>query len=302
MAKVSKKGLLGIAVLLSLVTSMLLYNFLKNATKSSVVRAEATVVVAGKNIAARTKITPDMVKEVKMPKEYIQPGAVTSVKTAVGIIARENITNGEQLLDRMLSLPGKATNFSDLIPPDKRALTVAVSEVTGVAGFIKPGDYVDVIVTFDSNTAGDNVSDMILQNVLVLAVNHDTQSNITGKVSAKETIKNAVKAMTVTLAVSPDEASKVTLAEEKGRIRLALRPYMPQEAFVITRAVTPKDLVGNLGKPVNDNNQAVTAPPAPAAAPAPKPAATAVSERSAVPEGKTIQVIRGTKVDNVPVN
>ena len=72
-------------------------------------------------------------------------------------------------------------------------MTVAVNEVTGVAGFVKAGDYTDIVVTFDANTVGDNVSHVLMQNILVLAANRDTEIGVTDttvKESAKEISKS----------------------------------------------------------------------------------------------------------------
>ena len=289
MIKLSNKSLLAIAVVLSLMTALLLYNYLKGVSNRQAGREGVSVVVAKTDIAPKTKITPEMVEAVKVPPEYIQPGAVQSLDKVIGIVVREHIVNGEQISERRLVREGRAVGFTGVIPRDKRAVTVAVTEVTGVAGFVKAGDYVDVVVTFDANMVGDHASQVVLQNILVLAANRDMEIN-PAEPAAKENGKEPLKAGTVTIAVSPDEAARITLAEDRGKIRLALRPYLPANSIVISSPITPKDLVGVHSSPLKNEQQPVqavqmdrqeAAPPMP----------------QIVPENRGIQVIRGTKVE-----
>lgn len=306
MAKLSNKGLLGIALVLSLVTSLLIYNYLQRAVGKADLKEGVTVVVAKADIPAKTKITAEMVQQIKVPAEYLQPGGVQDVKNVVGVIAREPIVAGEQITERRLVRESKSVGFTGMIPRDKRALTIAVSEITGVASFIKPGDYVDVIVTFEQGMVGDNVSYMMLQNILVLAANRDAEAGAGN--GAKEAAKEAVKATTVTLAVTPDEAAKLTLAEDKGKVRLALRPYLPLNSFEITNTITPKELVGAQYSPIQNQPNAGGQQVQPVA-PAPpqyyiSPPQPVAPPRDVAPDtnSKGIQVIRGTKTENIPVN
>lgn len=288
MAKLSTKALVVIALGLSFVFAFLIYGYLGNlatrATKDSV-----PVVVAKVDIPPKTRITAEMVQEARIPADYVQPGAITELSQVVGVVAREQIIATEQITQRRLLLEGKSVGFTGIIPPDKRAVTVGVSDVTGVAGFVKAGDYVDVVITFEQTVVGDHASKVVLQNLQVLAANRDTEAGV-----ADSANKTALKSSTVTLAVTPDEAAQLTLGEEKGKIRLALRPYLPSDELVAVNAFTPKDLMGVHESPVQkrgggSNGSAETAP-APASAPA-APASTANHD-----SGSGIQVIRGTKV------
>lgn len=280
MAKLSSKGLLVIALVLSLITSLLVYNYLKGVT-AKMNKQSLPVVVAKINIPPKTKITAEMVHEVLIPTDYIQPGAVQGLSSALGIMTRENIIAGEQVTQQRLVIDGKSVGFSGIIPRDKRAISVAVTEVTGVAGFVKPGDYVDVLVTFDKADIGEHASQMVLQNIQVLAADREAISG--PKETSKDKKDPALSATTVTMAVSPDEAARLTIAEEKGKIRLALRPYLPSEGTVPATTVTTKDLVGSFAPPAPPESSGGSAPPAP-------------------PQPSGIQMIRGTKVETVPVH
>ena len=285
MAKLSNRNLLFIALLLSSITALLVYQYLKGVTGGPLIAEGVSVIVAKVDILPKTKITLEMVSEVKVPPEYMQPGAVTSLDKVVGIMAREQIVSGEQISERRLVLESKSVGFTGIIPRDRRAVTVAVNEVTGVAGFVKAGDYVDVVVSFDASAVGDNASQVVMQNILVLAANRDTEIG-TADITVKESVKEANKMGTVTMAVTPDEAAKLSLADEKGKIRLALRPYLPTHSLVLTEAVTPKDLVGIHVSPVKNEQVPPTSNPPNAV------------ERQNSPSIKGPKVIRGTKIEN----
>lgn len=289
MAKLSNRNLLFIAVLLSFLTAVLVYHYLKGVTNVPMIAESMSVVVAKVDIPPKTKITLEMVSEVKVPVTYIQPGTITSLDKVVGIISREQIVSGEQISERRLVRESKSVGFAGIIPRDHRAITVAVNEVTGVAGFVKAGDYVDVVVNFDAGVTGDHLSQVIMQNILVLAANRDTEIS-TGDTTVKDSVKDVNKMGTVTIAVTPDEAAKLSLADEKGKIRLALRPYLPSNSLVLTEAVTPKDLVGIHISPLKNEQTPATQstyterpnPPVPAVQPI---------------LSSGVKVIRGTKIE-----
>jgi len=274
-AKLSGRGLLMIALVLSLLTSVLVYSYLKGVANQAA-KQGTPVIVAKVDIPPKTLITAEMVQETSVPPEYIQPGAIIAMTDVVGITSREQIVAGEQITQRRLAVQGQTRGFAGTIPNDKRAVTVAVTEVTGVAGFVKAGDYVDILVTFDTNTVGENVSQIVLQNLLVLAVDRETKDK-----------KEAGK-MTVTLAVTPVEAARLTVADEKGKIRMALRPYISTSAVIAANGVTPKELVGSYAAPEKTSSDSGGA-----RASAPPPV---------IPPSTGIQVIRGTKVETAATN
>lgn len=290
--KLSKKGLFGIAVVLSAVLAAMIYYYL------STPRAGQTVIVAKTDILPKTVITESMVKETSIPKEYIQPNTIQDKTKVVGGIAKDKITAGEQITARRLVLSGKPAGFTGIIPKDKRAMTVAVTEVTGVAGFTKAGDYVDVIVTIDQQQAkSEPASQIILQNIPVLAANRVLEEDNNSGV-ADDVKKNAPKMNTVTLAVTPTEAVHLALGDEKGKIRLVLRPFMASDERINATMVTAQSLFGN---------QAV------------QPATTYISQPTELDNGpyeyishetskqisqpvsNTIQMIRGTKSEIISV-
>ncbi len=290
MTKVSKKSLLLVAVALSGLFAFMLYRYLNTPTDAE------TVIVAKTDIAPKTTITNDMIKEVSVPKDYMQPNVLTDKKKVVGSISREAVIAGEQITARRLVVAGKSSGFTGIIPKDKRAMTVDVTEETGVAGFPKPGDYVDVIVTFDQQDLGGPVSQIVLQNLQVLATNHEIENGeVTTTTANKSSSSSVSKSNTVTLAVNPQEAAQLALSDEKGKVRLALRPFLAFDSVVATTAVTPASIVGN-----KDTTQVPTYT---------QPSVQAeyvsyeASNDSYVPKtDKSIQMIRGTKIETLSVN
>lgn len=276
----SNKRLLAIALILSTITSGLVYYYLRSTTPAKV-QDMVTVVVAKTDIPPKTVVSPSMVEIKRIPAAYVRPNAINDLDVAVGKLTLEYIAGSEQLTKRQLLLGDKPPGFTGLIPPDRRAITVAVNEVKGVAGLVKPGDYVDVVATFAENTVGMDVSRIMLQNILVLAVNRNT--GLEAEAAAKDEKSPGKAASTVTLAVTPAEATKLTLAASKGEIHLALRPYLPAIDYDVALPVTPQDIVGS-------QKLAVAGAPLP---PDPAPAPAAVGG---------IQLIRGTSVEIMPLN
>lgn len=284
MEKLPKRSLFVIALVLSLVTASMIYTFLQSAATQTKTSIGEIVLVAKTNIPNKTQIVPEMVQELRVPREYIQPGAVRDLTKAVGTMTREEIVAGEQLLERRLLLPGAKAGFSWVIPPGKRALTVAATDVTGVAGLLKAGDYVDVLVTFDAQIAGGAVTQMAMQNIAVLAVNRDSLAGSDNESAAKEAAKDLTrsKLATVTLAVSPVDAARITLAEEKGKVKLALRPYFQEAAAYTAQPVSPADIVGD-SKPRQVAQSSAES-------------AGTSSGRSSSGNNSGIVIIRGTKI------
>lgn len=309
MAKLSGKGMLGIAAVLSLVTAMLVYNYLAGAVNKTA-QNMLPVIIAKVDIPPKTRITADMIQISNVPAEYVQPGAVQDSKEILGMLVREPIVAGEQITNRRLFIEGKSGGFTGLIPIGKRAVTVAVTDVTGVAGFIKPGDCVDVAVTFDATTAGDYIGDVIIKNVLVLAVNHETEAGAVNSEKDKDK-KEPVKTATVTLAVNAIDVHYLAVGDDRGKIRLALRPYLEEPGFTFTKPITARELMGR--PPITEKQ---TAPPSTTEnsmterkrqyaednSVKPRRIESSSGVKSSGVEGKGIFMIRGTKVETVQVN
>lgn len=226
--------------------------------------ASNKVVVAAVDIEPGTKINPEMLSTLDWPASAMPPGAFTDIKELQDRVPRFGVVRGEPLLERKLAPQGTLGGLSAVIAEGKRAITVRVNEVVGVAGFALPGNYVDVMVNAQqdqgSGAQPKPISKTVLERVLVLAVAQE---------AARDDTKPKVVSA-VTLEVSLEDAEKLDLARSVGTLSLVLRNQVDKEP-VSTSGVTKNELFGE--------KQAAAAPvaaarphrvSAPAAAPAPK--------------------------------
>ncbi|MGB9921067.1 MAG: Flp pilus assembly protein CpaB, partial [Moorellales bacterium] len=194
-----------------------------------------SVVVAAQRIPPRTRITAEMVAVKDLPARYLDANTVTELEAVVGKVSRTEILPGEILRrERLAGEEDLAEGLALQVPSGLRAVTVAVNEVSGLAGLLRPGDKVDVLSTFERrDTAGGQglpVTALIVQNVKVLSVDQALDSS---EEAAKG--KKQIPYRNVTLLVSPAQAQYLTLGSEKGSIRLLLRS--PSDEEVITLPV-----------------------------------------------------------------
>lgn len=174
------------------------------------------VVVASSPIRIGTSIKDDQLKIVNMPKESVLPGYFTEKGSVVGRIAVRDIDPGEMILEEKLFPKQISTGIgimSYIVPQGHRAVTVAVNDVSGVAGFLNPKNRVDVVLTTVLPGSNEHFSKIILQNVPVLA---------TGKIIEKKE-GEAKEYPTVTLDLTPDDAEKLVLAASRGTLQMLLR-------------------------------------------------------------------------------
>lgn len=186
--------------------------------------------VAARDIAPQTPITPTdlMIKEV--PAEYIQPGVVSSLDEVIGQIASSPISAGEQILRSKLLPPGKiGRTLSQITPAGKRAVNVVVDNMASIANLIHPGDYVDVLSLIAlPDAAGARNSEprlvTLFQNIEILAVGGEFTPQTDSSSVKREQIKApGVSGGTVTVALDPQEAVLLSFVQEHGKIKLSLR-------------------------------------------------------------------------------
>lgn len=182
-----------------------------------------TVVVAKIDIAPRQKIREEMLEVKEMPEKDVPSDAIREKEEILEKPAKINILSGDVLTIRKVYKNAEQIGFVGTIPPDCRAISIQVNEVTGVSGFAKAGDYVDLLlVENDSISATTNV---ILQNVLLLSINQSMERE-------EETNKAITNPSIVTVALRPHEALKLVSATKLGEIYLMLRPARPLENYV----------------------------------------------------------------------
>jgi pilus assembly protein CpaB len=185
------------------------------------------IVVAAADVNLGQRISADMLTIVEWPVASRPKGAFGDPSKVTGRVLKSSILRGEPLTDSKLAPPGTTGGLSALITEGKRAITVRVNDVIGVAGFALPGNYVDIIVSTqkepapnDRNGREQSISKIVLERILVLAVAQE--------VSRDETKPRVVNA--VTLEVTPEQAEKLDLARSVGTLSLALRNQVdPQD-------------------------------------------------------------------------
>lgn len=195
------------------------------------------VAVAKVQIPLGTKIIAEQITVVQFPKESTPDGTFESAEKLVGRVAVVNIAPREPVTESRLAPEGTAAGLSAVIPEGYRAMTVKVDDAAGISGFIMPGALVDVVVVIDPREGSgmqDPISKIVLQNIKVLA----NGQNIDKPENQREA--NSVKA--VTLQVTPEEAEKLALASNEGKLQLVMRNQIDQ-GDQETKGVNKRELI-----------------------------------------------------------
>jgi pilus assembly protein CpaB len=244
--------------------------------------AMTQVVMAKDDIPSRTVIQEDMLEIKEIPVEAVPRGAMMSMQDVVGQPAASTIYAGDIVTLSKLIVDKNKVGFVGEIPENCRAVSVGISEITGVAGFAKPGDYVDVILVEKTNQGA--TSRFLLKNVLLLGINQDTAKE-------KDTVKEKAgqaKPATATLALEPDDMLQLVSAAAIGDIYLALRPFHTAETGNFLETYTLRSSKGN--EVVKARTEAA------APAPAPVYQAPAASAPAAPRSSGGFEIIEGDKV------
>lgn len=185
------------------------------------------VIIAAQEIFAGSVIEEQHVASKLLEKDWRDEFQFTKAEDIVGQVAATTIYPGEIIHPNRLSASGEGSTLASLIPENKRAVTIRVNDVIGVAGFLLPGNKVDILSTvkYGKNSASTST---VLKEIKVLAVDQTARS--------KENKPVIVRA--VTLEVTPRQAEKLLSAQSRGNIQLTLRnPH--EEEKVVKRYVAP---------------------------------------------------------------
>ena len=180
-------------------------------------QAMATVVGALEDIPFAAPITRKMVAVQDWPRDALPEGAFQTLEAVIGPdgaqprSAKRTIVAGELLLASKLSGFGEKVTILQNLTSGTRAMTIEVNAVSGVGGFVKPGDFVDIVLT--ENRSGDLRARTIMQNVRVIGVDQEYGEGV-------ET--NRV-ARTLTVEVTPEDGQRLALAQRAGSLSLTLR-------------------------------------------------------------------------------
>jgi len=243
---------LGVSLVFSLIVTTVFYQMSAHGgTKKGESTDQKDIVEAIKPLGVGVAIKPTDVKIVKISAEAFPKGAFSKVEEVLDRPVISNILEDEPVLDGRLAAKGSGLGLAPTIPVGMRAVAVHVNDVAGVAGFVLPGMYVDVLVTGHPPNGDSEMTNTCLQNMLVLSAGQVIQPDARGQ---------AMPAPLVTLLADPQQAELLTLANSEGHIQLVLRNSSDKSVEKIDgRFVT--ELYGAQRKPA----------PAPTAAAAPKP-------------------------------
>jgi pilus assembly protein CpaB len=239
------------------------------------------VVVAARDIQLGSPLTPDMLRTVDWPASSLPDGAMRDEVQLESRVVKTSLLRGEPILETKLAPVGTKGGLSSLISEGRRAITVKVNEVIGVAGFALPGNHVDVMVN-TKDEADKPISKIVLEQILVLAVAQEA--------SRDETKPKVVSA--VTLEVTPEEAERLDLARSIGNLSLVLRNQLDRDAAATGGARRPELL----------NTVAAAPTPAPATAVKAQPARVVYRTRPARPEtrkAESVEMIKGVHKSSV---
>jgi pilus assembly protein CpaB len=249
-------SMMALAIVLGLAAVALASRWLLGQTPSNAAR----IVVTTADVSLGQRLAPEMLKLAEWPAGSLPAGALRDPLALSGRVLKTSVLRGEPLTEAKLAPAGTLGGLSALISEGKRAITVRVNDVVGVAGFALPGNFVDILVSTQSEdgapaSRGEQaISKIVLERILVLAVAQEVSRDDT-----KPRVVNAV-----TLEVAPAQAEQLDLARSVGTLSLVLRNQVDPTPGT-TAGATKHSLLG-LAEPV------VTAVPAAAVLLPPPPA------------------------------
>jgi pilus assembly protein CpaB len=272
------------AVVMGAIASLLVLSWLRSQSHEATREVRGTIVVAAAQLGLGVTLTEDNLAEIAWAATTLPEGAFATrhemLKDGRRVVLA-SLERNEPVLRGKITLPGQPGSLSSVLEDGKRAVTVRVDDVRGVAGFIRPNDRVDVVlIRTEGNSNGSSYSDLILQQVKVLAVDQ-----LTGERNEQATVAKAV-----TLEVTAVEAQKVLLATNIGKLSLILRqagPGSPEE----NRRVTERDLAAQAELPPPPQKKLAADPP-------PPPPAAIPARRS---DTATVSIVRGLKREEYTV-
>jgi pilus assembly protein CpaB len=253
------------------------YDYLQNIPVKTVTVPTRHVVVATADLSLGRQIRREDLTTIDWPSSAVPEGAFEDPAALVGRGVINSVVKHEVILPAKLASKEAGAGLPPIIPQGKRAVSVRVNEVIGVAGYVLPGTHVDVLTTANPSSRSEDITTkVVLSNVEVLTAGTRLEQDTNdGK---------PIQVSVVTLLVTPEESERLTLASTEGKIQLALRNPM-DTGTPDTPGVRPGGLLGmSVPKPAGVR-RAPVAPGTPAAATPPP----------------TIEIIRGDKRSQVAV-
>src|SRR5271154_3410007 len=219
-----------VAIVLGIFASMFVYRKFQQASAPKPTVVMQRIVVAAEPLKLGTRLDASNVRTIPWPQGQPVVGMFTRVDDVVNRAVITSVAENEPILDSKLASLQSGAGLAATIPEGMRAMSVAVNDVVGVAGFVTPGTMVDVLVTGAISAQGTpgqgaqgNITRTILENVRVLAAGQKVEQDNGGK---PQTVP------VITLLVTPDDAGKLAMASTEGKIQLALRNTVDSDSVV----------------------------------------------------------------------
>lgn len=309
MGKVTRRMVVLAALCAGLLAALLAYLFLE---REKVQAARATepvqVVVATQDIPTRTVIEPGMVREATRPVVTLPTNPATSTSEVIGRVTVTSLAAEQPVQREAVAAPSASLGLAYIVPEGMRAVTVAIDQIIGVAGFLKAGDHVDVLATFEVDELG--VTKTVLQDVELLAIGPEIVPEDQNRpASAKE--GRPKEQPNATLALVPGDAEKLILAGSQGKLMLTLRAKGDNQQVALV-GVRSDSLTG-----LSPWSRSAAAAPRPAARVLPAgytspaffgtaPQPVTFNERVKISKDEldklvTVETVRGTKASTVEV-
>jgi len=208
---------LGIAIVVALFLSTFVYRAFQSASAIKPITTEH-IVVAAQPLQVGTRVDASNLRLIPWPSGEPVAGMFTRIADCANRAVITPLAENEPILENKLAATQSGAGLPATIPEGMRALSVAVNDVVGVAGFVIPGTMVDVLVTGkvadNGHGSEQNITRTILENVKVLAAGQKIEQDREGKPQ---------NVPVVTLLVTPDDAARLTMASTEGKIQLSLR-------------------------------------------------------------------------------
>jgi pilus assembly protein CpaB len=244
---------LAVAILVALFFSTYVYKQFQQATSVKPVET-GHIVVAAAPMQLGTRIDARNLRLIPWPSNAPVAGTFTRIEDCANRALITPVAANELILESKLAAVEAGAGLPATIPEGMRAISVAVNEVVGVAGFVIPGTIVDVLVTGRGSQNGGNVTRTILENVRVLAAGQKIEQDREGK---PQTVP------VITLLVSPEDAAKLAMASTQGKIQLALRNTIDSKKVNPPAVMEAALFAGTAPTPPAKHIAAVKSAPAP---------------------------------------
>lgn len=246
--------ILGLALVIGLVTGSVVYRAItEKFDVEARMQPTKEVAVAAANINLGEALTNQHVRLMSWPKDSVPAGTLASVAEAEGRVALTSIVVGEPLLDAKLApkLAGGGGILPMLVPENLRGVTIKVDDAVRESGFVSPNSRVDVVVSIaERQGSAERTGKVILQNIPVLAAGQSVEMRG----------NKPVPVTTVTLALTPEQAERLALAQTEGRLMLATRK-LGDNRVIQTPGTNVQKLLG--ASPVPSRKQSTSSPVAP---------------------------------------